>query len=117
MRLRGLFVLLPAVAACASAAPTAVSGGALGHFCATNADCANGLTCVDVSAHFVAQTATCFGATAAGPQLLCTVACALPADCSPYAAGGVCQRFGCEKNDFCLGAPSGKAATAGDASP
>ncbi len=110
-----LLALLAASAGCTSG--TSGSGAPVGYLCTTSADCANGLACLDVSAHFVAQTATCSGAIATGPQRLCTVACSLSADCTPYAAGGECHRFGCEPNDFCMGPATAKATNSGDAAP
>ena len=108
-------LLLVLVAGC-SVGPGG-TGAPVGSVCTTAADCSDGLACLDVSAHFVAQTATCSGAIASGPQRLCTLACSLAADCTPYAAGGQCHRFGCESNDFCMGPATAKATTSGDATP
>lgn len=95
----------------------ATPGRSVGFGCTEPSQCATGLSCLDVAAKFVAASGGCTAAIASGKMLLCTTPCDLPSDCSPFAVGGVCSRFGCEKNDFCLGAAGGAIGMAGDTKP
>ena len=93
--MRKLLFAVVLLAACSSEALT-TPGKGLGASCSTAAECKPGLSCVDPKAHFVAQTATCSGAIAAGALTICSIPCDLAADCSAWGADSTCSRFGCE---------------------